>query len=128
MGRRSVLALLLVLGLLVTINFEQSFAKEAYLKVNPKELPFEFASGFREVSFGKNGYEIKGGTVKKFTLAGQSVDLLTDEIASEKGELFINTKNFGKVKFTLGSDMTAELWLTPAQQKKFKEFINSKKK
>lgn len=100
--------------------------EEKYEQVNPSELSMDFQAdipGAIRWDADGNVTEFGGGKVTRFTVGGKPIELVSDDLLLEGGEVFIVTKEYGKIKMTFNSNFTISLWLKPSQKEKFMELI-----
>lgn len=101
-------------------------AEEKYEQVNPSELSIDFQvdiPGAVRWDADGNITEFGGGKVTRFTIGGKSIELISNDLLLEENEVFIVTKDYGKVKVTFNSNFTISLWLKPSQKAKLMELI-----
>lgn len=119
-------AIILTVGCSKETENEQSPppGKERHEIVSQSEFNFVFACNLTRlhVDSGGNLLEI-AGTVDEFSLGGHQIALQSNEILVEDGGTFIQTENYGKVKFTMNSNAVGTILLTPSQKKQFKAIL-----
>lgn len=100
--------------------------EEKYEQVDPSELQMDFQADIPgEVRWDAEGNvtAFGGGKVTRFTVGGKSIELASDDLLLEDKEVFIVTKDYGRIKVTFNSNFTISLWLKPSQKEKFMELI-----
>jgi hypothetical protein len=100
--------------------------KEAYQKVDPSDLSIDFqASMPGNIEWGVDGInKWEGGVkVKKFTVAGKPIELVSDDLQRVGKEVFIETRNYGKFKVRFNSNFKIDLWLKPSQEEQIEELL-----
>jgi hypothetical protein len=100
--------------------------EEKYEQVDPLELSMDFQAdipGAIRWDADGNITEFGGGKVTRFTVGGKPIELVSDDLLLEGEEVFIVTKEYGKIKVTFNSNFTISLWLKPSQKEKFMELI-----
>ncbi|MBW1707127.1 MAG: hypothetical protein JRJ86_18540 [Deltaproteobacteria bacterium] len=111
--------------ILIGIAFSSIIYAEAqrYQPVDQSELYFVFRAKLKSVSVDADGnIQNIDGKVDQFRLLhGDPIELETQDIVLEGKDAFIHTKNYGKVKITMNSNMQTTIWLTPEQKKEFLE-------
>jgi hypothetical protein len=101
-------------------------ADEKYEPVDRSELPIDFAaemSGSVMTDADGNITEFGGGKVVQLALNGNPIDLVSEDLLLEGNEVFIDTKDYGKIKVTFNPNFTVGLWLKPSQKAKLKELM-----
>jgi hypothetical protein len=100
--------------------------EEKYEQVNPSELSIDFQAdipGAVRWDADGNITEFGGGKVTRFTVGGKPIELVSDDLLLEGKEVFIVTKDYGKIKVTFNSSFTISLWLKPSQKAKLMELV-----
>ncbi len=92
---------------------------EKYEQVDPSKLLIDFQADIPgEVRWDAAGNitAFGGGKVTRFTVGGKPIELVSDDMLLEEKEVFIVTKDYGKIKVTFNSNFTISLWLKPSQK------------
>lgn len=99
---------------------------EKYEQVDPSKLSIDFQADIPgEVRWDAEGNitAFGGGKVTRFTVGGKPIELVSDDMLLEEKEVFIVTKDYGKIKVTFNSNFTISLWLKPSQKAEILELI-----
>jgi formylglycine-generating enzyme required for sulfatase activity len=92
---------------------------EKYEKVDPSELPIDLqASMSGRVAWDNDGNvtEFGGGKVTRFVVGGKPIELVSDEMTLAGKEVFVATKEYGKIKVTFDPGFGLAVWLKPSQK------------
>ena len=124
--KKVLFAVMITVFLLAACGAPAAPVEEKYEQVNPSELSIDFQAdipGAVRWDADGNITEFGGGKVTRFAVGGKPIELVSDDLLLEGKEVFIVTKDYGKIKVTFNSNFTISLWLKPSQKEKFMELI-----
>ncbi len=110
--------LLSACGVFDTVTPTATPKAEVYEKLDPSEVNVSGEASFQSITqdaFG-NVTEIDG-VVTRLNINGKPIELASGKFVLEGGDVFIETRDYGKIKVTFGSyGRTMTLWLKPSQR------------
>lgn len=117
---------MIIIILLTACGAPATPVEEIYEQVNSSELSIDFQAdipGAVRWDADGNITEFGGGKVTLFAVGGKPIELVSNDLLLEGKEVFIVTKDYGKIKVTFNYNFTISLWLKPSQKAKLMELI-----
>ena len=126
MIRKNLIFLVCLFLSLQYISFVFAEEKEVYEKINPSEFSFNFYGSMKRLHVDSAGNVLDvEGEVDELSLSGNKLALESKALTKIGNDVFIITKDYGKIKVTFNSNGQAKIWLTPKQKKMFKKLLKS---
>ena len=104
----------LVMVLLLNFAFCGGAQSEEYEAVGPYELSFSLTGFISKAEVGEDGVRIFSGTFDKLLCEGKEIAVVTNK--AEAG--IIQTRDYGKIKVSAGTDGGLIVHIMPSQKKK----------